>query len=68
MYSQIDSNKRKSWLLIALFVGLLALVGYVYGYVTDTGYGGLILALEKIRDRASAKYWIKFEAVCCPMI
>lgn len=45
MYSQIDSNKRKSWLLIALFVGLLALVGYIYGYVTDTGYGGLILAL-----------------------
>ncbi|MDD5726450.1 MAG: M48 family metalloprotease [Patescibacteria group bacterium] len=45
MYSQIDSNKRKSWLLIALFVGLLAVVGYVYGYVTDTGYAGLILAL-----------------------
>ncbi len=45
MYSQIDSNKRKSWLLIALFVGLLAVVGYIYGYVTDTGYTGLILAL-----------------------
>ena len=45
MYSQIDSNKRKSVLLIALFVGLLAAVGYVYGYVTDTGYAGLVLAL-----------------------
>lgn len=45
MYNQIDSNKRKSWILIALFVGLLALVGYVYGYVTETGYVGLILAL-----------------------
>lgn len=45
MYSQIDSNKHKSWLLIALFVGLLALAGYVYGYITETGYFGLILAL-----------------------
>ncbi len=45
MYSQIDSNKRKSAALIALFVGLLAAVGYVYGYVTDTGYAGLVLAL-----------------------
>ncbi len=45
MYSQIDSNKRKSAFLVAVFVGLLAAVGYVYGYVTDTGYSGLILAL-----------------------
>lgn len=45
MYSQIDSNKRKSALLIAVFVGLLAAVGYVYGYVTDTGYSGLVIAL-----------------------
>lgn len=45
MYSQIDSNKRKSVLLIAVFIGLLACVGYVYGYVTDTGYAGLTLAL-----------------------
>ena len=45
MYSQIDSNKRKSVLLIALFVGFLALIGYIYGYETDTGYSGLILAL-----------------------
>jgi len=45
MYSQIDANKRKSWALIALFFGLLAAVGYVYGYVTDTGYFGLALAL-----------------------
>lgn len=45
MYSQIDSNIRKSWLLIALFIGLLAVAGYIYGYVTETGYFGLILAL-----------------------
>jgi heat shock protein HtpX len=45
MYSQIASNKRRTWILIALFVGLLALVGYVYGYETNSGYGGLVLAL-----------------------
>lgn len=46
MYSQIDSNRRKSWLLIFLFVGLLAAVGWVYGYiVTDEGPFPLILAL-----------------------
>ncbi len=46
MYSQIDSNRRKSWLLIFFFTGLLALAGWVYGYVvTDMGSGGLVFAL-----------------------
>lgn len=46
MYSQIDSNRRKSWLLIFLFTGLLAAVGWVYGFVvTDTGPAGLVFAL-----------------------
>ena len=46
MYSQIDSNRRKSWLLIFIFIGLLACAGWVYGYVlTDAGPGGLIFAL-----------------------
>jgi heat shock protein HtpX len=45
MYSQIESNKRRSFLLIALFIGLLSLVGYAYGYVTGTGYEGLAFAL-----------------------
>jgi len=45
MYSQITSNKRKSAILIGLFIGVLAAAGYAYGYATDTGYGGLIIAL-----------------------
>ncbi|MFH1621126.1 MAG: M48 family metalloprotease [Patescibacteria group bacterium] len=46
MYSQIDSNRRKSWLLIFIFIGLIAAVGWIYGYVvTDTGPFALILAL-----------------------
>ncbi len=46
MYSQIDSNRRKSWFLILFFVGLVAAVGWIYGYViTDHGPFALILAL-----------------------
>lgn len=46
MYSEIDSNRRKSWLLILLFTGLLAAAGWVYGYVvTDAGPNGLVFAL-----------------------
>lgn len=45
MYSQIDSNKRRTTLLIALFVGILAAVGYVYGQINGYGYTGLVLAL-----------------------
>jgi len=46
MYNQIDANRRKSFLLITVFVGLLALAGWVYGYVvTDTGPAGLVIAL-----------------------
>ncbi len=45
MYKQIDANRFKSRLLIGVFIGVLACVGYVYGFVTDTGYSGLVLAL-----------------------
>ncbi len=45
MYSHIDSNKRKTWLLIVLFVGVLAAAGYVYGQISGTGEAGLVFAL-----------------------
>ena len=44
MYSQIDSNKRKTWLLIVLFVVVVLLVGLAFGQLTDAGSGGLGLA------------------------
>ena len=47
MYAQIDSNRRKSWVLIFLFVGLLAAAGWIYGYVlSNTGPEALIFALS----------------------
>lgn len=45
MYQQIDANRRRSALLIGVFIGVLAAVGYVYGLLTDTGYSGLVFAL-----------------------
>ncbi|MFA6271774.1 MAG: M48 family metallopeptidase [Patescibacteria group bacterium] len=45
MYNQIDSNKRKSIILIILFVVMVALIGWAFGALTDLGYGGLIIAI-----------------------
>ncbi len=37
MYQQIDANRRKSYLLVALIIGLVSAAGYVYGQYS--GYG-----------------------------
>ncbi len=44
-YTEIAKNKRRSWLLMFVFVGLLIVVGYVMGEVMEPGAGvvGLIL-------------------------
>ena len=40
MYEQIRSNRRASWLLMGLVVGLLCLLGYVIGFVWVGGNDG----------------------------
>lgn len=46
MYSQIDSNRHKTWILIACSTGILALAGWAFGnYYSQDGYTGLIFAL-----------------------
>jgi len=45
MYKQITSNKRKSFLLIAIFVIFVIFLGWIFGQVTNDGYGALVLAL-----------------------
>ncbi len=45
MYQAIDANKQKSAFLMAFFVGLLLAAGYLYGYVTETGWFGLGIAV-----------------------
>jgi len=45
MYNQIDSNKRKTWLLMIVFLIVIVFLGWFFGRLYDFGYGGLIAAL-----------------------
>ncbi|MDO8668699.1 MAG: M48 family metallopeptidase [Candidatus Buchananbacteria bacterium] len=45
MYNQIDSNKRKTWLLIVIFIVLISVLGYFLDYATEAGSGILIIAI-----------------------
>lgn len=44
-YTHIASNKRKSIILIVLFIIIIALVGWAFGQYTDLGYLGLVIAI-----------------------
>ncbi len=44
MYSQIDSNKQKSLLLIVIFIVFILLLGWLFSQITVYGYTGLIIA------------------------
>ena len=44
-YTEIAANKRKSYLLIILFFGLVVFLGYVIGYFYGSQYFGLGLAI-----------------------
>lgn len=45
MYDQITSNKRKTLLLIFLFVILILFLGWLFGQLYEFGYFGLALAV-----------------------
>jgi len=45
MYQQIDSNKRRSFLLVAGFIFFVILVGFIFGKISDWGNFGIIYAL-----------------------
>jgi heat shock protein HtpX len=57
VYDQIASNKLRSILLVIAFVGLVALIGYVFGQATDWGYFGLVLALLFAFFMSFGSYW-----------
>lgn len=57
MYDQITSNKLRSVLLVIAFVGLVALIGFVFGQATDWGYAGLVLALLFAFGMSFGSYW-----------
>jgi heat shock protein HtpX len=45
MYNQIDSNKRRTWLIIAIFTAFIMLIGWFIGYYFNYGYGSVAIAL-----------------------
>jgi heat shock protein HtpX len=45
MYERVASNVRKSWLLILIFVALIAAIGYVIGLYTGYGYYPVVIAV-----------------------
>ena len=45
VYEQIDANKRKSWLVIAVFVAFMAAFGYFFSYLYGYDYSFLIFAV-----------------------
>lgn len=44
MYKQIDSNKRKTFLLVAIFIAVVLVIGYVFARFTEAGYPALVIA------------------------
>lgn len=44
MYEQIRSNVYRTWLLVAVFVIFVLLLGYIFGRLTYFGYFGVVLA------------------------
>ncbi|MDP3986586.1 MAG: M48 family metallopeptidase [Candidatus Veblenbacteria bacterium] len=44
MYDSIAANKRKSWLLVVLFVVVIALLGYAWGAYSGDTFGALSVA------------------------
>ncbi len=57
MYDQIASNRRRTVGLMAGFILLVALIGWVFGEATGWGLGGLVLALLVAFAMAFGSYW-----------
>lgn len=45
MYQQIESNKRKTILLLLLFMAVIVLLGWAFGEYTGDRFGGIIFAI-----------------------
>jgi heat shock protein HtpX len=44
-YREIDRNRRRSWLLVAVVIVVLGLLGGAIGYATGFGWGGVVFAV-----------------------
>ncbi|HNZ86455.1 MAG TPA: M48 family metallopeptidase [bacterium] len=45
LYNQISSNKKKTVVLIIFFIVFILALGYLFSYLFEWGYSGLILAI-----------------------
>jgi heat shock protein HtpX len=45
MYERVSSNVRKTWLLIFVFIAFVAMIGWLFGYFTGSGFWGLGIAV-----------------------
>jgi heat shock protein HtpX len=45
MYNQIASNKRRTWILMMIFLIIIVLLGWVIGAYYNFGYGGIMVAV-----------------------
>lgn len=45
IYEQIDSNKRRSWLIITLFIAFVSAFGYFFSYIYGYDWTFLVFAL-----------------------
>ncbi len=59
MYSAIAANKRKTWFIIALFVAIIGLLGWIFGNLYGDGsYGYVYLALSASAVYALIQYFL----------
>jgi heat shock protein HtpX len=57
MYDQIASNKRRTFMLMFVFVGLVLLLGYAFGEWFGWGLGGLIFAIVVVAVMLVGSWW-----------
>ncbi len=57
MYSQIASNKRRTILLIAIFIAVVLGLGYLYDYLYGYGTSGLVMAIVISSGMALISYF-----------
>ncbi|MGH9152892.1 MAG: M48 family metallopeptidase [Acidimicrobiales bacterium] len=66
MYDQVASNKRRSAVLVAAFVVVVAAVAWAFNVLIGGGVAGLVVALVVAGGTAFAAYW-KSDAIALAM-
>ena len=56
-YREIDRNRRRSWMLIAVVIVLLGALGGAIGYATGFGWGGVVAAVVLASAMSAGSYF-----------